>query len=124
LNEIAPPRQLNRYTLALFVMASDTIVETIVDCVSPTGERHSVTVEIGRPYKTDGPWACPVTIRGLYDRLPDVCGEDSLQALCLAASLVRSLLTGVIENGGRLMYPHSDSAFDLNATFGGVGQNK
>ena len=83
---------------------SDLVVTTNVDCVSPLGERRQVTVEIGRPYRApEGEWACPVAVRGLHNRLPDVRGEDSLQALCLAASLVRMLLAGFIEDGGKIL---------------------
>ena len=103
-------------------MNSEITLEAPIDCLAPTGERSTLSVEIGRPYKTsDGPWACPVNIRGLYDNLIDIRGEDSLQALCLAASLVRSLLTGVIENGGRLLHPNTNDSYELDATFGGAG---
>jgi hypothetical protein len=103
-------------------MTSEIILQAPIDCVAPTGERFTASVEIGRPYRIpDGPWACPVKIRGLHDNLVDIRGEDSLQALCLAASLVRSLLAGVIENGGRLLHPNTNEAYELDATFGSVG---
>src|SRR5258705_9849211 len=100
----------------------NAVVTTRLDCFSPDGERREVIVEIGQPYQApEGEWACPVKIRGLYDSLCDIHGQDSLQALCLAASLVRSLLTGFVEGGGRIMFPNTDYAYDLNATFGQVG---
>jgi hypothetical protein len=103
-------------------MVDQPILTTRIDCLSSDGERQEVAVEIGRPYKApEGEWACPVKIRGMYDRLPDVRGEDSLQALCLAASLVRSLLTSFVEAGGRLVTPNTDSAYELKATFGEIG---
>jgi hypothetical protein len=78
-------------------------------------------VEIGQPYQVaEGEWACPVKIRGLYDSLCDIHGQDSLQTLCLAASLVRSL-TAFVKGGGRMMFPNTDHAYDLNAIFGHVG---
>jgi hypothetical protein len=52
--------------------------------------------------------ACPVAIRGMYDNLADIHGEDSLQALCLAASLVRTLIAGFVSDGGKLSFPDSD----------------
>ena len=79
-------------------------------------------VEIGRPYQApEGEWACPVAMRGLYNRLPDVRGEDSLQALRLAASLVRTLLLGFVGDGGKIFFLNSDNEYDVDATFGNVG---
>ena len=103
-------------------MTSEFVLQNPIDCLAPTGERFTISVEIGRPYKTeDGPWACPVKIRGLYDNLPDIRGEDALQSLCLAASLVRSLLDGVIGNGNRLLHPNTNDWYELDPTFGAVG---
>jgi hypothetical protein len=104
-------------------MNSEITVRAAIDCLEPTGERLTLYVEIGKPYKTsDGPWACPVRIRGMYDNLVDIRGQDSLQAFCLAASLVRSLLTGVIENGGQLLHPSSNDPYELDPIFGSVGK--
>ena len=101
---------------------SEIVATTTLDCVNPLGERQQVTVEIGRPYRApEGEWACPVAMRGLYNSLPDVRGEDSLQALCLAASLVRMLLTGFVEDGGKIFFLNTDSEYDLESTFSRVG---
>ncbi|MGD0948829.1 MAG: hypothetical protein ABSA52_15565 [Candidatus Binatia bacterium] len=91
-------------------------------CIRPNGDRVLVTAEIGRLYDSGaGDWACPVTLRGLYDRLTDIHGVDSLQALCLAASLVRKLLTSFVDDGGRVLHPEDESEVDFNATFSGIG---
>jgi hypothetical protein len=67
-------------------MTYENIVKTPIDCLGSKGERYTLVVELGRPYRVSTvEWACPVKIRGLYDRLPDVRGGDALQALCLAA---------------------------------------
>lgn len=101
----------------------EIVATSSLDCVNSVGERYQVMVEIGRPYRApEGEWACPVAMRGLHNSLPDVRGEDSLQALCLAASLVRMLLTGFVEDGGKIFFPNSDSEYDLNATFSDVGR--
>ena len=103
-------------------MLPEKIIETSLDCVDQTGQRSRLVVELGRPYRAlEGEWACPVAIHGLHDRLQDVRGEDSLQALCLAVSLIRSLLSSYLEDGGLLMHPDTDYPYDLNATFGRVG---
>jgi hypothetical protein len=105
-------------------MASEIMLQAPIDYVAPTGERFTALVEIGRPYKIqNGPWACPVKIQGLYDNLADIRGEDSLQALCLATSLVRSLLAGVIESGGRLLHPNTNDSYEIDITFGSVGNH-
>src|SRR5437588_10800137 len=101
---------------------SEIVATSTLDCVNSLGEHQQVIVEIGRPYRApEGEWACPVAMRGLHNRLPDVRGEDSLQALCLAASLVRTLLTGFVEDGGKIFFLNSDSEYDLDATFSNVG---
>ena len=103
-------------------MPLTNIVETPIDCLGPHNERYTLVVEIGQPYRVqEMEWACPVKIRGLYDRLPDVRGVDSLQALCQAASLVRSLLEGYLENGGKLVHAQTNDSYELGPTFSLVG---
>lgn len=102
---------------------SDIIATTTVDCVNSIGERNQVVIEIGRPYEVSpDEWACPVAMRGLYNRLQDIHGVDSLP-LCLAASLVRQLLTGFIEDGGKIFFLNSDSEFDIDSTFSKIGSD-
>lgn len=101
---------------------TEIVATTTLDCVNSSGEHKQVVIEIGRPYQvSQGEWACPVAMRGLYNRLADIHGIDSLQALCQAASLVRMLLTGFIEDGGKIFYLNSDSEFEIDSTFSGVG---
>ena len=101
---------------------SDLVASTDLICVSSNGERREVVIEIGRPYKTpSGSWACSAAMRGMYRSLADIHGVDSLQALCLAASLVRTLLTYFVKDGGKIFYPNSDGEYDLDATFSQVG---
>jgi len=101
---------------------NETVASSRFWCIRPNGDRVLVTAEIGRPYDTGaGDWACPVSLRGLYDRLADIYGVDSLQALCLAASLVRKLLTSFVDDGGRVLHPEDESEVDFNATFSGIG---
>jgi hypothetical protein len=59
---------------------------------------------------------------GLQERLPDMAGEDSLQALCMALSTVRVLLEHFVEQGGRIFNRGSRSPFDISATFGRLAQ--
>ncbi len=87
------------------------------------GHERSVTAGVGQPYRAaTGEWRCPVELAGLYDGFPDMAGESGLQALCMAASLLRTLLEDVVEKGGRLLYAADGSPYDLDATFGRVGK--
>jgi hypothetical protein len=70
--------------------------------ITATGERIPLAVEIGQPMQGDGCWRTPAAIHGLDGRLPDICGEDSLQSLCLALELVRRRLKSIVEGGERL----------------------
>jgi hypothetical protein len=71
--------------------------------VAADGAAREVRLRVGRPYKCDaGEWACPVELRGFEPRYPDICGEDSLQALCLAIQLLRHRLHDFLEKGGRI----------------------
>lgn len=80
-------------------------------------------VALGRPYQAPtGEWLCRVRLKGLHERLTDIAGDDSLQALCMAASLVRSLLESVVEEGGPVLDAVSRSDYPLDAVFGRVGR--
>ena len=77
--------------------------------IRKNGERVSVSVEIGQPQKaSDSVWRTPVALPGLDGRLSDICGEDSLQSLCLAVEVVRTRLAATIESGERLVDGHGD----------------
>lgn len=102
---------------------SDIIASSQFLVVSETGEETAVLAQIGRPYEdNDGVWRCPVALTGLHQKLPDIGGEDPIQALCLAASLLRDLLEGVQEKGGRILHTSDRSEYSLDATFGRVGE--
>lgn len=77
---------------------------------------------VGPPYRAaTGEWRCPVRLSGPYERLPDMAGVDSLQALSMAASLVRSLLEGAVAQGGRVLDAATRSEYLLDAVFCRVG---
>jgi hypothetical protein len=88
----------------------------------PSGARVDVVAAIGRPYLV-GPdeWACPAALTGLYEKLHDVHGASSLQSLCLAASLLRQLLTSFVEDGGGRLTHLDGGPFDVAASFSRVG---
>lgn len=96
-----------------------------IQLVSPDGVRRIVDIGIGCPYVDEnGTARCPVSMKGLYDRLPDVAGVSTLQALMLAGRLVHSLLRSKIEEGVVLSnfdpdHPEKcDESFSLDDYFG------
>jgi hypothetical protein len=101
---------------------SEPIAEEKLIAVHRSGQRVEVTARVGRPYPVGrDEWACPVSLAGLRERLHDVHGASSLQALCLAVSLVRQLLTYFVQDGGQLRHHDSDHAFEIAATFSRIG---
>ena len=99
-----------------------TIAEERLVGLRFSGERVQIVAAIGLPYQV-GPeeWACPVALVGLHERLPDIHGASSLQALCLAASLLRQLLTDFVEDGGRLFHGDGAETFTISSCFSGLG---
>jgi hypothetical protein len=76
----------------------------------PNGERLSITIRIGQPYRVnDVSWACPVALDGVDQQLADMHGIDSWQALLLAISLVRNRLEHFLATGGKLYWPDDPS---------------
>jgi hypothetical protein len=92
------------------------------------GAKKRTRLRVGRPYKaTTGEWACPVEFRGVEPRYPDIRGEDSLQALCLAISFLRSRVDDVTAKGSKLLYVEDGTEWDKRtraATFGTVGRRQ
>ena len=100
---------------------AQTIAEERLVALRPSGERSDVVVAIGLPYRVGhDEWACPVSLAGLHERLHDVHGSSSLQALCLAASLVRRLLTSFVQDGGRLLQADGTESFSIASCFSGI----
>src|SRR5207253_7549268 len=92
----------------------DEVASTEVLCIAADGREFGARIAVGRPYRaTSGEWRCPVAMSGLQERLPDMAGEDSLQALCMVPSTVRVLLEHFVEQGGQLFYRGNDSRFEI-----------
>jgi hypothetical protein len=88
------------------------------------GSKRKVLVRVGKPYKdADGPWRCPCELAGFEPRYVDMAGADSMQALCLAVSVVRRRLEHFIEDGGRIFYESGEelSLKGIRSTFSAVG---
>jgi hypothetical protein len=90
------------------------VAQLTLEATSADGDHFAISLEIGTPYRREsGEWACPVALHGLMDKLSDICGEDSFQALCLAIGLAQSLLQGFRDGGGTLRVEGDD--FPLEA---------
>jgi hypothetical protein len=72
------------------------------------GTRTLISARIGRPYHDGDCFRCPAGIEGLEPQYPDIAGESSLQALCLALRLVRDRLEDQLHKGAVLSYPGED----------------
>ena len=76
-----------------------------------------VYLRIGQPYqKEDDSWACPIQLKGLFDDLSDVSGEDSFQALMLAQNLARTLLNALVDKGWSV-YSYANREADIDTLF-------
>jgi hypothetical protein len=89
------------------------------------GTKRVVQLRIGMPYRiAEVEWACPCELAGFESRYPDIHGGDSMQALCLAVSLVRRRLEDFIEKGGKILDADDGTEWPLDslrAMFGDVG---
>jgi hypothetical protein len=83
------------------------------------GQAESIiTISIGIPYKVNEvQWSCPVALDGAYEHLSDISGGDSFQALMLAQRLLRTLLRGLVEDGGQILDLDERKDVDINALF-------
>jgi uncharacterized protein DUF6968 len=92
------------------------------------GSKKPVQLRVGKPYKiADGDWACPCELVGFERRHPDMRGADSMQALCLAISLLRRRLEDFVDKGGKILDADDESEWSLReamAMFGDVGLSR
>lgn len=87
------------------------------------GSEVLIKVVLGAPCQVgEDEWACPAWLQGVDSRYPDIRGETSLQALCLAVRLISTRLWHLLESGENLVYPGDRSCRwtteSLCATFG------
>jgi len=96
----------------------EPIAERTVYAVAKSGDSFQIRLLVGRPYLSDsGNLACPVALDGFHERLPDIRGENSWQALMLAIRLARTLLGFFIEDGGKLHWEEGGEEMSLNDLF-------
>jgi hypothetical protein len=98
-----------------FPIAQLKLVKVVAD-----GRRIPVEVTVGQPFHEldRDMWCCQVQLAGIDDRVRNICGDDSLQALCLALRCIRSQLETVIQLGGRVIDAEEGTDIPLEAYFG------
>ena len=98
--------------------SANVVAERVLICERANGERVRVTLRIGKPYRaSDVSWACPVEADGLFERLADIHGIDSFQALFLAQGLLRNLMRGEAENGSSFWWADTHEELDVDEMF-------
>src|SRR5687768_12643579 len=97
---------------------NDTVAETEIECLSPSGESFTSVFRVGRPRIDErGMWACSLSMDGFFREDRPIFGADSLQALCLALAFAHSQLKGFVARGGQLFDPKTRDEFQLSAYF-------
>ena len=82
----------------------ELIASIALTAVPATGDAFAFTIALHTPYCDDqGIWRCAATMEPLQKRLSPAAGADSLQAICLAIALVRSLLEAFQDDGGTFL---------------------
>lgn len=96
----------------------ELIAERTIYAIDKDSRGFEIRLMIGKPYP-DPPnvWACPVAMVGLHGTFPDMRGVDSWQALMMAQRLIDGLLTGFVEDGGRLFYDENGDELAVSEVF-------
>jgi len=86
--------------------------------VRRSGTRRPIIVEMGQPEACEsGEWKCSVKLTAIDDRTRAICGEDALQAICLALRFIACGLDDLLDDGGKLL-DSEGGEFPLDAYFG------
>ena len=102
----------------------NTIAKLDLIMKRPSGEKFPVSIRIGSPYEIkDGMGSdfakCPVSMKGLHNRISDVAGEDTFQSLTLAINFVRNMRTSFVEEGGKIFFSDGETEFVFEPYFKG-----
>jgi len=90
------------------------VAERNLYAIAPDGREFDLTIRINQPYQSDESWACSVAVIGLCDRLRDIHGVDSMQALHLALRLAAQLIDDFVESGGKLYWERGGESVLVN----------
>jgi hypothetical protein len=90
-----------------------SIADRTFDLLSPGKKSVRLTVRFGPMHQADESYRCPVRFEGWGDQLPDIFGDDSLQAFLLGVKCMNSILKSFINRGGRVLFPDTDQDMPL-----------
>ena len=96
------------------------IADQAVVFVHADGRRLEGRIAIGTPYYDERNAACAYSLDGLdppRDRVREIFGETTLQALLLTVQFVGTYLHGFVAHGGRVLHVDG-SELPLEALFG------
>ena len=99
--------------MPMATLASRTLV-----AIDSSRRQFNVQLEIGTPYRcAENDWACAVAIDGLFQYLWDQHGVDAFQALIVAQTYARTLLTDFVAQGGQLLNVVDGAPLDVDQLF-------
>lgn len=96
-----------------------SIANITITAVGAEGQVFPLDIAVGVPFVSERhrTWACALTLHPLWPEPAEIAGEDSLQALCLALRVARSMLDSFCEDGGQLLFDDG-APFPLDTYFG------
>jgi hypothetical protein len=96
----------------------EIIAERDLIGINPDGSRFKIMLKIGKPHTVDGgKWACSAGAIGLYTRLREIRGGDSLQTLLQAVKFLRRLIEYFVDDGGSLLSPDDETPVKISDIF-------
>ncbi len=84
------------------------IANTDLIVVRSSGESIDVSIRIFPPFSDTQNSTCGVELTGLFDRVHNIHGDDTFQALALALRFVRNILDGEESNGSVIHIADTD----------------
>jgi hypothetical protein len=94
------------------------MIERTIFLTDKNKNEMECVITIGAPYRREtGEWACPNSLKGLYENLLDTSGEDSFQALVLSLNLIRTLLENFVSDGGVILDAKNGNPLNLDVLF-------
>jgi hypothetical protein len=89
------------------------IAERTLDAVAADGTQFVLTLRVGAAYQSsDVSWSCPIEAVGIKQRLPDITGIDSWQAIQLSFRLLSDIAGHFVEQGGKLFWSGTRDSCD------------
>lgn len=100
----------------------EIIAEKHLEARHQNGEKRAIRIALSKPYQDTAKecWVCEVVLDGMDVGLSrPICGEDSLQALCLAIRIATAGVSIFVEQGWQLFItPGGDASIDVDLIFG------